>query len=66
MFPFIAQIFLAKPNFFLAGQCSEKNGGCEHECKPNGYKAICECYKGYKLANDSKGCELGKNQKLIF
>ena len=36
------------------------NGGCDHTCKKEGDKAVCECNQDYKLNKDNKNCDKGK------
>ncbi|XP_077471922.1 vitamin K-dependent protein C [Stigmatopora argus] len=41
-----------------ATNCSEDNGGCDHECteSADGLRRTCSCVAGYKLQNDGRSC----------
>lgn len=33
--------------------CSERNGGCDHNCVPSGSFRFCSCRTGYELVNET-------------
>lgn len=42
-----------------ATNCSEDNGGCDHECtdSQDGLARTCSCVHGYTLQDDSRTCQ---------
>lgn len=42
-----------------ATNCSEDNGGCDHECTDSGdgLSRSCSCIHGYDLQDDSRSCQ---------
>lgn len=38
-------------------ECSDNNGGCEHECDNTDTGYTCSCKPGYMLQSDNHGCE---------
>lgn len=42
-----------------ATNCSEDNGGCDHDCteSEDGLTRSCSCVSGYKLHDDGRKCE---------
>ena len=37
--------------------CAVENGGCMHDCRPDGTRAHCDCRVGFVLAEDRKTCQ---------
>ena len=40
--------------------CLKSNGGCQHVCRKDGRKAICECNEGFQLEEDGRTCVKGE------
>lgn len=53
----------------VATNCSQDNGGCDHECteSEDGQSRTCSCIEGYKLLNDFRKCEpRGEERFKVF
>ena len=45
-------------------ECAEGMDGCTHTCTDTKGSYVCSCDTGYRLANDSHGCNGGLAKKL--